>query len=333
MEKSVKHVSIPVFVVHEGCPNTCLFCNQKKISGCESFSLEPSRRTIDTHLSTLRGDEEVQIAFFGGSFTAIEREKMLSLLSLSDEYVEKGLVKSVRLSTRPDAVDGEILDILSRHHVSDIELGIQSLDDEVLLKNARGHTAECAVDAMKRVVSHGFSLTGQMMTGMYSSRGESEVETAEKIVECGAVSCRIYPTVVFRDTGLFSLVQKGEFVPLTLEESVERTYGVYKIFRENGVKVLRIGLCSNDGVRGDDAVSVYHEAWGELILSREARDRLEIELVKSGVGRGDRVKITVPRRETSRFIGHGKQNKVYLEEKYGIELKFFGGDAFGLEIL
>ena len=158
MEKSVKHYSIPVFVPHEGCPNTCLFCNQRKISGKSTFSLNTVRDEIQGCLSTLPEDGDIQIAFFGGSFTAIDPSLMLSLLRISDEYVESGRVKSVRLSTRPDALSEEIFDILSQHHVEDIELGIQSLDDEVLLKNARGHTARCALDAMDKVVEHGLRI-------------------------------------------------------------------------------------------------------------------------------------------------------------------------------
>ncbi len=333
MEKSVKHVSIPVFVVHEGCPNTCLFCNQRKISGTEKFSVAEARREIEERLTTLDGTEDVQIAFFGGSFTAIEREKMLSLLALSDEYVEKGLVKSVRLSTRPDAINGEILDILKRHHVTDIELGIQSLDDGVLLKNSRGHTAKVALCAMREVVENGFSLTGQMMTGMYGATALSEIETARAIVDCGALCARIYPTVVFRDTGLATLLEKGEFTPLTLDQSVERTHRVYRVFKDSGVKVLRIGLCSTDGVRGDGALSIYHEAIGELVLSRDALLTLESALEKAVFKKGGRIKVTVPRHEISRYIGHKKENKLALEKRFEVSLLFVGGESFNLEVL
>ena len=324
MEKSVRHYSIPVFVPHEGCPNTCLFCNQRKISGKTRFSIDSVRGEIDTCLSTIPEGSDVQIAFFGGSFTAIERELMLSLLKISDSYVERGLVGSVRLSTRPDAVGEEILDILSRHYVKDVELGIQSLDDDVLLKNARGHNAETAISAMKRVSDYGFVLTGQMMTGMYSATPESELLTARAIVSCGAKSTRIYPTVVFRDTGLEKLVENGDFVPLTLEESIERTFEVYKIFKEAGLKVLRIGLCSSDGVRGDDAVSVYDEAMGERILSRDRRDTLE-EYIKTLVFKsGDLIEIPVLNKDISISVGFKRENKIYLENKYGIKLKFKG---------
>lgn len=324
MEKSVRHYSIPVFVPHEGCPNTCLFCNQRKISGKSHFCIESVREEIDTCLSTIPDGSDVQIAFFGGSFTAIDRELMLSLLEISDSYVEAGRVGSVRLSTRPDAVGDDILEILAQHHVQDIELGIQSLDDNVLLKNARGHTAKASLDAMRRVVDHGFRLTGQMMTGMYSATPESEIETARAIVSSGAVSSRIYPTVVFRDTGLEALMSKGEFIPLTLEESIERTLAVYRIFKDAGVKVLRIGLCSTDGVRGDDSVSIYDEAMGERILSRDRRDILEKELENLTFKKGDTVELSVPQREISASVGFKRENREYLENKFGIKLKFKG---------
>ncbi len=331
MEKSVKHVSIPVFVVHEGCPHTCLFCNQRKITGTANNSIEKARDTIEGHLKTLRGDEEVQIAFFGGSFTAIERERMMNFLSLSDEYVEKGLVHSVRLSTRPDAVGEEILGILKKHHVRDVELGIQSLDDSVLIKNERGHTAEQAISAMKRVADFGFRLTGQMMTGMYGADPESELYTAVKIAESGAVCSRIYPTVVFRNTALSELLKNGDYMPPTLEESVERTWRVWRVFKERGVQVLRVGLCSTDGVRGEDAESVFHEAWGELILSREALNVLEHELEELGAASGERFRVSVPRQLFSQYVGHKKQNKTFLENRFGIKLDFHTGEEFKIE--
>ena len=177
---------------------------------------------------------------------------------------------------------------------------------------------------MKRVVDSGFRLTGQMMTGMYSATAESEVETAGLIASSGAVSSRIYPTVVFRDTGLEALMKKGEFVPLTLEESIERTLAVYRIFKEAGIKVLRIGLCSTDGVRGDDSVSVYDEAMGERILSRDRRDALERELENRTFEKGDLVELFVPQKEISASVGFKRENCIYLENKFGIKLKIKG---------
>lgn len=321
MEKSVRHYSIPVFVPHEGCPNTCLFCNQRSISGKERFDIGTVRQEIDTCLSTIK-DAEVQIAFFGGSFTAIDRSLMLSLLEISDEYVERGLVQSVRLSTRPDAVGKDVLKVLKEHHVRDVELGIQSLDDKVLCLNRRGHTSQCALDAMKRVVDEGFNLTGQMMTGMYGATGESELFTAEKIVECGAGSARIYPTVVFRNTALDDIKNKGLFVPLTLDESVERTLGAYRIFKRAGVKVIRIGLCSADNVRGEDATSLYHEAIGELVLCRDRRDIAEEYILSHPTEKGGVLEIPVDKKEVSLFVGQRKANREYLEEKYKIKIKF-----------
>ena len=162
------------------------------------------------------------------------------------------------------------------------------------------------------------------MTGMYSATSESEIMTAEAIVSCGAKSTRIYPTVVFRETGLERLVESGEFVPLTLEESIERTFEVYKIFKEAGIKILRIGLCSSDGVRSDDAISVYDEAMGERILSRDRRDLLDGYIQTLDFKAGDLVEIPVLKRDISASIGFKRENKIYLENKYGIKLKFKG---------
>jgi histone acetyltransferase (RNA polymerase elongator complex component) len=161
-----------------------------------------------------------------------------------------------------------------------------------------------------------------MMTGMYFATPESELQTARDIVACGAESARIYPTVVFRETGLARLCETGEFKPLDLDTSVERTAAVYSVFKEAGVKVIRIGLCSTDGVRGEDSVSVYDEAIGERVLSRDTRALLDRRLADMSPQKGDTVVLDVPSREISRAVGFRRENKLFLEKKYGIRLKF-----------
>ena len=183
-----RHINIPIFVPHLGCPNTCVFCNQRKISGCEKADF-----------------------FFGGSFTGIERADMIYLLETAKKFIDAGKVGSIRLSTRPDYIDEEILDILARYGVKTIELGIQSMSDEVLLKSGRGHNSAQTEKACALITSRGFELIGQMMTGLPGATEETELYTAKKICSMGACGARIYPTVVFRDTELCRMMERGDY--------------------------------------------------------------------------------------------------------------------------
>ena len=163
------HRNIPIFIPHLGCPNQCVFCNQRSISGCKEFDREDVRAQIERALSTIPNGTETEIAFFGGSFTGIDRGLMTWLLDTAESYVKDGRVSSIRLSTRPDYITPEILKILSNYSVGTIELGLQSMDDEVLMRTARGHTAKTAREACRAVVEAGFSLVGQMMIGLPAS--------------------------------------------------------------------------------------------------------------------------------------------------------------------
>ncbi len=314
-----KHRNIPIFVPHEGCPNMCVFCNQKKISGHERADLSMSRAEIEEALSTLPTGERAQIAFFGGSFTGIPREQMEAYLSLAKEYIDEGRIDSIRLSTRPDYIDEKILDILARYGVRDIELGIQSMDDEVLAASGRGHSAATSENACKMITERGFSLVGQMMTGLPRSTPEKEVYTAERICDMGAVGARIYPTVVFRDTELYKMLLRGEYTPRTLEQTVSAASIVYAVFRKRGVKVIRIGLQSTELlVSGKDIASPYHEATGELVLSRYYRDEAERILALLDAD-GKCAEIFVPYGAVSQMTGQKRANIAYLKEKFNIK--------------
>ena len=313
-----KHRNIPIFVPHLGCPNTCVFCNQRKISGCEKADFSSVEREIEGALATIPEGTEAQIAFFGGSFTGIERADMLYLLGVAKRYIDAGRVQSVRLSTRPDYINEEILDILASHGVRTIELGIQSMDNEVLKKSGRGHTAEQTAAACKMICERGFELVGQMMTGLPGSDLEKDKYTAEKICEMGACGARIYPTVVFRGTELESMMARGDYESREIEKVIAEGAELLPIFEKNGVKVIRIGLQSSDLLtEGEETVSPYHEATGELIWARVYRNLAE-ELLSQKHAEGQRVIITVPKGATSKMIGQNKENVIYLKEKYSL---------------
>ena len=209
-----KHANIPIFIPHLGCPNQCVFCNQRTISGVNKFDISRVSAQIDEALATVDPSCEVEIAFFGGSFTGIDRELMISLLEIAYDYIKRGKVSSVRCSTRPDYISDDILNILKKYGVKTVELGLQSASDKVLLKSKRGHTAYDEERACKMIVNAGLDLVGQMMIGLPGSTLEDELQTARFIVKSGAKGARIYPTVVFYDTELCEMSRRGEYTPL-----------------------------------------------------------------------------------------------------------------------
>jgi histone acetyltransferase (RNA polymerase elongator complex component) len=315
-----KHVNIPIFIPHMGCPNNCVFCNQHTISGHGGFELQRAEREIEEALSTVLKDTPTEIAFFGGSFTGIERELMVSLLELAESYVRSGRVESVRLSTRPDYIDAEILDILSRYSVRTIELGLQSLDEGVLIASRRGHSVECAERACRAIKEAGFELIGQMMIGLPQSTPESEIETARAICGLGADGARVYPTVVFAETELSEMMARGEYIPLELEDAVARTAKVLDVFDRAGVPCIRVGLCASENLSdASKAIAgANHVAIGEMAMSALYFDRICAELDRLGA-RGGGVTVFVSRGSVSKAVGQKKLNKAKICEKYGLE--------------
>ncbi len=296
-------------------------------------------KEIDTALSSIDPKEsEVEIAFFGGSFTGINRNLMLSLLKKSDKYVTEGIVHSVRLSTRPDYIDEEILTILKEHHVTDIELGIQSASDKVLASCRRGHTFNDTERACELIVKYGFNLVGQMMIGLPSSTSDVEVNTAKKIVELGAKGARIYPLVVFSGTELDKMCAEGDYSTLSEDEIIERAANVLEIFIQNGVKVLRIGLCAQDGFSEEETVThgVFDPAIGEKVQNEIFFRRItEVINNRQSFLEGEILTVHVPKGATSKVIGHKRRNLTKLSEKHGIkELKIIEkNDILGYNVL
>lgn len=322
---SSRHINIPIFIPHLGCPNNCVFCNQRSISGHTDFVKENVKEEIETALSTIpMGDDiEVEIAFFGGSFTGIDRELMLYLLGVAYEYVCEGRVDSIRLSTRPDYIDDEILEILGGYGVKTIELGLQSMDDAVLSASRRGHSRECAERACRKIKEHGFQLVGQMMIGLPMSDIEKEIFTAKEICRMGADGARIYPTVVFYDTELCEMSKAGEYIPLDIEDAVIRTKEVLKIFDLNDVPCIRIGLCASENLSSEDKVfgGANHVSVGELAMGELFFDKIcEALDVAENKRKCDTLVIYVPNGATSKAIGQKKRNIQRIKDKYFVNL-------------
>ena len=312
-----RHINIPIFVPHLGCPNQCTFCNQCSISGKSRFSLDEMEKTIEDSLSTASKDDEVEIAFFGGSFTGIEENLMTEILELAYRYKKSGRVASMRCSTRPDYVTPHILDVLERYGVKTVELGIQSMSDEVLLACRRGHTAEDSRRAASLLVSRGFSFVGQMMVGLPMSNPENERTTAREIVALGAVGARVYPTVVFRKTELCEQAEQGIYVPLSLSEAVSRSADLVEIFRDHGVKLLRVGLQATETLSDPEEIfgGPLHSAIGELVES-EIYKRKIVSLLKNETFSPE-LRIFVAKGCVSAAVGQHQSNKTYLCEAFG----------------
>lgn len=314
MERS-RHNNISIFIPHMGCPNTCSFCNQRAISHTSSApsAVQVSEMLKNAFENIPCGNTE--IAFFGGSFTAIDRSYMISLLEAAQPYIECGKASGVRISTRPDKIDDEILDILKKYRVASIELGAQSMDDEVLSANERGHSAEDVRTASEMIRNYGFELGLQMMTGLYRSAVENDRNTAYEILKLHPDTVRIYPTVILKNTKLGELFQKGIYVPYPFEECAELCADLLELFEKNNVRVIKLGLHASETVEADILGGYYHQAFREICEGILFRRKIEMEIPE-----GNNFTVFVSPDSVSKAAGHKKCNKKYFADK-GINIK------------
>ncbi len=316
----MKHANIPIFIPHMGCPNDCVFCNQRAISGKAGFREESVKEEIEAALATIENKKETEIAFFGGSFTGIDRALMCRLLTLAEGYVKRGIVRGIRLSTRPDYIDGEVLEILKSHGVTAVELGLQSMDDEVLRLSRRGHDSACAEMACRLVKQYGFELVGQMMIGLPGSNADKERATALRLCEMGVDAARIYPTVVFYGTELCAMAERREYLPLEENDAIKRTKIALDIFDRHHIPCIRIGLCASENLASRDEVygGADHAALGELVMGELYYDRICERLDKIGGLAGKNVVLHVARGATSKVIGQKRRNVERILKKYSL---------------
>lgn len=310
---------IPIFVPNAGCPHDCCFCDQKKISGQSAMpTVEEIQKNVDGYLGIAKNYSKVQIAFFGGSFTAISREIQEMYLKAVLPYIRNGVVNSIRLSTRPDYIDEETLLMLKKYGVETIEIGAQSMDDDVLLCSGRGHTAQDTARAAELISAYGFELGLQTMTGLPGASCESDLYTAKRIIELKPKLVRIYPTVVIRDTFLHKMYETGKYIPPTIDVTVDLCAKLMMMYRENNIKVIRMGLQATDGISlGEDVIAgPYHPAFGQLVKSRIAYEKL---LKIAETQKGKIFTVSVPESELSDYIGQKKYNIYKLKEQFGYE--------------
>ncbi len=319
----MKHMNVSLFVPHLGCPNSCIFCNQKTISGkTEALSTGDIIKAAEIAKDCVYEKSNSEIAFFGGSFTAIEREKMISYLETAAPYIGT-FFGGIRISTRPDCINDEILLLLKKYGVTAIELGAQSMCDEVLSLNERGHTSEDTVRAAELIKKHGFSLGLQMMTGLYGSDTERDIYTARRFVELKPDTVRIYPTVVLSGTKLCTLYGNGLYTPPSLGESVELCSQLLMMFYENSIRVIRLGLHSGGNVEEGFVAGVYHPAFRELCEAEIYKRIIEEKL--SSLPEGNYT-LAVKASELSKAVGQKRSNISYFGQK-GKNIKFMGVDT------
>ena len=305
----MKHANVAIFVPHAGCPHQCSFCNQRSISGKTD---QPSEKDVEAAVKTAidslgEKSREAEIAFFGGSFTAIKRDYMLLLLNAAEPYVKSGRFKGIRISTRPDAIDEDILNILKEYGVTAIELGAQSMDNHVLELNGRGHTAEDVVKASQLIKKNGFELGLQMMTGLYGDSPEGTVETAKKIIELAPQTVRIYPTIVIEKTELADLLKAGKYKAQSLEEAVSLCSKLLIMFYNANIKVIRLGLHSGGNVDEGYIAGPWHPSFREL-CEGEIYLKKVLEQFKRQNIKGGKADIFVSPSEMSKMIGQKRRN-------------------------
>ncbi|MBE6062165.1 MAG: radical SAM protein [Clostridium butyricum] len=290
---SKNYYIIPIFVPHEGCPHDCVFCNQDRITGTNKESIRIAtkkknndnekvtnkfvEKTINDYLVTIDHTKAtVEVSFFGGTFTGIREQKQRELLKVAKQFKDSKLIDKIRLSTRPDYINDYILTYLKEYGVDIIELGVQSLDEEVLKKSARGHGVDEVVKASKLIKDYGFVLGHQIMPGLPGDTFEKDIYSTKKSISMKPDICRIYPSLVIKDTAMEIMYNRGEYVPYTLEEAVEISKKMYDMYSKNNIQVIRIGLQPTETINenGDVVAGPFHPAFRELVESSLLVDKI-----------------------------------------------------------
>ncbi len=313
---SMRHFTIPIFIPMEACPFRCIYCDQEKISGhAQVPDAAEIKESIEKHLATMPKSAEIEVGFFGGTFTGLPQEKQVALLETVQPFIQRGQVKSIRLSTRPDFIDDKILQVLKAHHVGTIELGAQSMDDEVLRQSGRGHKAVVTVAAAKMIKASGFRLGLQMMIGLPGDSAEKNRATAEAFVAMGAEDVRIYPCLIIKGTPLEKRYLDGKYQPLSLAEAVQITAQLFPIFEDAGIRIIRTGLHPSEGfLNGDELVAgPFHVSFKELVVTQLWNEILKQITVNKNA---EEITVSVAPGQTNAAIGYGAVNKKMLAANY-----------------
>ena len=322
-----KQYIIPIFVPHLGCPNDCIFCNQKSISGEQRMiTKEDVKKTIDFYLENIKDkDAKKEVAFFGGSFTGIDVEKQEEFLQTAYEYIKQGKIDSIRLSTRPDYIDKETLKRLKKYKVETIELGVQSANDYILKQSNRGHTFKDVKKASKLIRWYGFKLGHQMMVGLPESTKIDEINTAKELIKLRPKMVRIYPVLVIKNTKLEKEYLEGKYTPLSVVQAVETCKELVTMFNKKKIEVIRVGLQNTEeitdpNIEGSEVVAgPYHPAFRQLVESGLWYDTILAKIKQLNV-KVKKVEVTVNPQDANNVIGHKRENIEKLKDMYTLDL-------------
>ena len=315
----LRHYNIPIFVPEEACPNRCVFCNQYKISGSYKMpSIAEVEDKILTYLKTFKPESRIEIAFFGGNFTGIDISLQKQFLDVAQRFIEIGSVHGIRLSTRPDYIDKSRMDFLSQYKISCIELGAQSMDDEVLTLAGRGHSADDIAKASDLINSYRIEFGLLMMIGLPGDNAQKSLKTAEEIVRLGAKSTRIYPALVIENTKLAEMFRNGEYKPLSLEEAINNAKQLVLVFENANVKILRMGLHPSEELNNEKSLLAgpFHPAFGQLVYSDIWKDIFEKKLAGLNFSEKDEIIIETAPSQINAAVGNQGSNKKYFSRKF-----------------
>lgn len=322
---SKSYFIIPIFVPHLGCPHDCIFCNQRKITGLSTnIQALDVKNTIEEYLETFpKGPINIEVAFYGGSFTGIAKKDQKELLSIPYQFKKEGKIHGIRLSTRPDYIDRDILDLLKEYKVDTIELGVQSLDEEVLRQSYRGHNTSQVYEASELIKGYGFNLGLQMMVGLVGDTREKAIYTAKEFVKLDPYCVRIYPTLIIKDTYLEKVYRKKDYMPLSIDRAVDIVTDILMLFYYNDVNVIRVGLQPTENIQlGKDVVAgPFHPSFRQLVESNIYKTLLENHirnwdknLIKDKI-----LIIEANEKNVSNISGQKSSNINYLMQKFKLK--------------
>ncbi len=322
-----KQYIIPIFVPHLGCPNECTFCNQRKISGqMKNITENDVRETFEYYLNNFKEkDIYKEVAFFGGSFTGIEEELQEKLLSTAYEYIKDKKIDGIRVSTRPDYINKQILKRLKKYKVKTIELGVQTTNDYILKRCKRGHTYEDVKKASKLIRWYGFTLGHQMMVGLPDSTELDELNTARDLIKLKPKIVRIYPVLVIKGTELEQEYNENKYEPLELGQAVERCKQLCYLFGRKNINVIRIGLQNTDTISSPDNIGSevvagpYHETFRQLVESSMYYDNI-IDKMKKINTKVKEIEIVVNPQNVNNVIGYKKSNIQKIKDMYDVDV-------------
>lgn len=327
-ETKEKQYTIPIFIPHKGCPNSCVFCNQKKISGqTKDVTVEDVDNIIQEYLGYYNNtDKKIEVAFFGGSFTGIDIDLQEAYLKVAYKYIKSNEIDSIRLSTRPDYINDEILKLLSKYHVGTIELGVQSMDEEVLDASKRGHSAQDVIYASNLIRKYNIRLGHQVMIGLPKSNIQKEVYTIKECLKLKPKQLRIYPVYVIDESELYGMYEANTYTPLTIANAVKRCIAVIHECQKSDVSIIRLALQSTDEITSKNSkiVGPVSDNLAEYVIAGIIREKIEGYIVDSKMIDNGELVVHVLPKYVSTTIGPKRVNKIYFENKYNIKFKVKG---------